>query len=229
MECDCCHCKLAIFLNKLPNGVVILISKIAVTTRIHFGKMSIAEIAELIKSKQLSPVEITTDLLERIDQLDCHLKSYATIMRDDAIAAAKKSEAEIVSGVYRGPIHGIPIAVKDLCFTMGVRTMGGTKTLANHIPNFDATVVTKLKSAGAVLLGNLNLTEGAMGGYSPEFDIPLNPWNTERWSGASSSGSGVATAAGLCFGSLGSDTGGSIRFPAASCGTVGLKPSVLQS
>ena len=192
-------------------------------TQLHYR--TIAEIAELIKSKQLSPVEITTYLLERIDQLDCHLKSYATIMRDDAIAAAKKSEAEIASDMYRGPIHGVPIAVKDLCFTMGVRTMGGSHALVNHIPNFDATVVTRLRSAGGVLLGKLNLTEGAMGGYNPEFDIPLNPWNTERWSGASSSGSGVATAAGLCFGSIGSDTGGSIRFPAASCGTVGLKPS----
>ena len=182
-------------------------------TPVQLHYRTITEIAELIKSKQLSPVEITTDLLERIDQLDPRLKSYATIMRDYAIAAAKKAEAEIASGVYRGPIHGVPIAVKDLCFTMGVCTMGGTKALVNHIPNFDATVVTRLKSAGAVLLGKLNLTEGAMGGYNPEFDIPLNPWNPERWSGASSSGSGVATAAGLCFGSLGSDTGGSIRFP----------------
>ena len=194
-------------------------------TPVQLHYTTITEIAELIKSKQLSPVEITADLLERIDQLDPRLKSYATIMRVDAIAAAKKSEAEIASGVYRGPIHGVPIAVKDLCFTMGVRTMGGARALVNHIPNFDATVVTRLKSAGAVLLGKLNLTEGAMGGYNPEFDIPLNPWNPERWSGASSSGSGVATAAGLCYGSLGSDTGGSIRFPAASCGTVGLKPS----
>ena len=103
--------------------------------------------------------------------------------------------------------------------------MGGTKVLADHVPDFDATVVVKLGAAGAVLLGKLNLTEGAMAGYHPDFDIPLNPWNSERWSGASSSGSGVATAAGLCFGSLGSDTGGSIRFPAAACGVVGLKPT----
>ena len=122
-------------------------------------------------------------------------------------------------------MHGVPIAVKDLYFTAGVRTMGGTRVLAHHVPAFDATVVTKLEAAGAVLLGKLNTTEGAMGGYHPEFDIPVNPWNSERWAGASSSGSGVATAAGLCFGSLGSDTGGSIRFPAAACGTVGLKPT----
>ena len=190
---------------------------------LHFK--TITEVAELIKSKQLSPVEVTTESLQRIDQLDGRFKSYATVMADHAMAAAKTAEAEITSGTYRGPLHGIPLAVKDLCFTKGVRTMGGTKALANHIPHFDATVVARLESAGAVLLGKLNLTEGAMGGYNPEFEIPINPWNAERWTGSSSSGSGVATAAGLCFGSLGSDTGGSIRFPAAACGTVGLKPT----
>jgi amidase len=124
-----------------------------------------------------------------------------------------------------GPLHGVPIAVKDLCFTKGVRTMGGARVLRDHVPDFNGTVVEKLESAGAVLLGKLNLTEGAMAGYNPDFQVPLNPWDTERWSGASSSGSGVATAAGLCFGSLGSDTGGSIRFPAAACGIVGIKPT----
>ena len=190
---------------------------------LHFS--TITEVAGLIKSKQLSPVEIATAVLQRIDQLDRRFKSYATVIAEAARMAAKKAEAEITSGTYHGPLHGIPVAVKDLCFTKGVRTMGGTKALANHIPHFDATVVARLESAGAVLLGKLNLTEGAMGGYNPAFQIPINPWNAERWAGASSSGSGVATAAGLCFGSLGSDTGGSIRFPAAACGTVGLKPT----
>ena len=171
-------------------------------TPLHFK--TITEVAELIRSKRLSPVEVTTELLGRIDQLDSRLKSYATVMADHAMAAAVKAEAEITSGIYRGPLHGIPVAVKDLCNTVGVRTMGGTKALADHVPHFDSTVVAKLQSAGAVLLGKLNLTEGAMGGYNPEFDIPKNPWNPERWAGASSSGSGVATAAGLCFGSLGS-------------------------
>ncbi|MCZ6678580.1 MAG: amidase [Candidatus Poribacteria bacterium] len=192
-------------------------------TLLHFK--TITEVAELIKSKQLSPVEVTTKILERIDQLDRRFKSYATVMADHALTAAQNAEAEITSGAYRGPLHGIPVAVKDLCFTRGVRTMGGTKALAEHVPHFDATVIAKLESAGAVLLGKLNLTEGAMGGYNPKFEIPINPWNAERWAGASSSGSGVATAAGLCFGSLGSDTGGSIRLPAAACGTVGLKPT----
>ena len=190
---------------------------------LHFK--TITEVSELIREKHISPVEVTTAILDRIDQLDNNLKSYATVTADHAMIAAQKAEAEITAGTYRGALHGVPIAVKDLCFTKGVRTMGGTQVLAEHVPDFDSTVVAKLESAGAVLLGKLNLTEGAMGGYNPKFQIPINPWNAERFAGASSSGSGVAIAAGLCFGALGSDTGGSIRFPAAHCGTVGLKPT----
>ena len=189
----------------------------------HFK--TIRQIAEQLSSGQLKSIDITRSTLDRIDRLDGKLKSYATVMSKHAIAAAEKADEEIAAGNYRGALHGIPIAVKDLCFTKGVRTMGGSQALAGHVPEFDGTVVANLEAAGAVLLGKLNLTEGAMGGYNPKFDIPINPWDSDRWSGASSSGSGVATAAGLCFGSLGSDTGGSIRFPAASCGTVGLKPT----
>ena len=192
-------------------------------TPLHFK--TITEIAEAIASKELSPVDVTTAMFARIEQLDGQLMSYATVMSEHAMAAAQKAEQEIHAGTYRGPLHGVPIAVKDLCFTKGVRTMGAAKVLADHVPTFDSTVIAKLEDAGAVLLGKLNLTEGAMGGYNPEFDIPKNPWNSERWTGSSSSGSGVATAAGLCFGSLGSDTGGSIRFPSASCGVVGIKPT----
>ncbi len=189
----------------------------------HFR--TITEIAEEIAAKQLSPVDVTAAMLERIDQLDGQLKSYATVTADQAMAAAQAAEREINAGTYRGPLHGIPIAVKDLCFTEGIRTMGGVEVLADHVPTFDSTVITKLTAAGAVLLGKLNLTEGAMGGYNRNFDIPKNPWNPDRWTGSSSSGSGVATAAGLCLGSLGSDTGGSIRFPSAGCGVVGIKPT----
>ncbi len=192
-------------------------------TPLHFR--TITEIAEEIATKQLSPVDVTAAMLQRIDQLDGQLKSYATVTADQAMAAAQTAEREINAGMYRGPLHGVPIAVKDLCFTKGVRTMGGVEVLAGHVPAFDSTVITKLAAAGAVLLGKLNLTEGAMGGYNRNFDIPKNPWNPDRWTGSSSSGSGVATAAGLCIGSLGSDTGGSIRFPSAGCGVVGIKPT----
>src|SRR4249920_156575 len=186
---------------------------------------TIAELAVLIQSQQVSPVEVTRALIERIAQLDGRYKSYATVMADHALEAAEVAERDIRAGAYRGPLHGIPVAVKDLCFTKGVRTMGGTRALADYVPTFDATVVARLHAAGAILLGKLNLTEGAMGGYHPDFAIPVNPWHAERYAGASSSGSGVATAAGLCFGSLGSDTGGSIRFPSTMNGVTGLKPS----
>jgi amidase len=146
-------------------------------------------------------------------------------MADQAIAAATAAEKEINDGAYRGPLHGVPIAVKDLLYTRGVRTMAGTKVLEDFVPNEDATVVERLNAAGAIMLGKLNLTEGAMAGYNPQRGIPLNPWDTTRWPGASSSGSGAATAAGLCFAAIGTDTGGSIRFPSSACGVVGLKPT----
>jgi amidase len=192
-------------------------------TDLHFK--SLTEVAGLIQSRAISSSELTTFMLDRIKALDGQLKSYAIVMTGQALAAAARADQEIAAGRYLGPLHGIPIAVKDLCFTKGVRTMGGSKVLADHLPDHDATVVTRLVRAGAVLLGKLNLTEGAMGGYPPGLDIPQNPWNHGVWAGASSSGSGVATAAGLAYATLGSDTGGSIRFPAAACGVVGLKPT----
>jgi len=186
---------------------------------------SLLHVARLIASRDLSPVELTQLMLDRIGDVDGTLKSFATVTAERAMAEARNAEEEISGGNYRGPLHGIPIAVKDLCYTAGTRTMGGLAVLKDFVPDHDATVVSQLEKAGAVLLGKLNLTEGAMAGYHPDFDIPLNPWGAEYWSGASSSGSGVATAAGLCFASLGSDTGGSIRFPSMANGTVGLKPT----
>ena len=192
-------------------------------TPLHY--QTISEVGARLRSRELSPVELTQAILERISVLDGELKSYATVMADSAMASARAAEQEIAAGNYRGGLQGVPIAVKDLCFTTGVATMGGAKVLRDFVPDFDGTVVRKLNAAGAVILGKLNLTEGAMAGYNPEFQIPVNPWGADRWSGASSSGSGVSTAAGLCYGSLGSDTGGSIRFPSAACGTVGIKPT----
>ena len=192
-------------------------------TPLHY--MTIAELSARIHDRELSPADATRTMLDRIGELDGHLKSYATLVSERALADAERAEREIVNHGWRGPLHGVPVAVKDLCYTEGVRTMGGSKVYADHVPAFDATVISRLVGAGAVLLGKLNLTEGAMGGYNPEFDIPLNPWDNDRWAGSSSSGSGAATAAGLCYGSLGSDTGGSIRFPSAACGITGLKPT----
>ena len=186
---------------------------------------TISELAPLIESGEISPVELTRSQLDRIEQLDGKLKSYATVTADLAMEQARQAEKEISEGNYRGKLHGIPIAVKDLCDTAGIRTMGGSAVFADNIPASDATVVTKLRDAGSVLLGKLNMTEGAMGGYNPKLQLPDNPWKEAHFVGGSSSGSGVATAAGMAFGTLGSDTGGSIRHPSAVCGTVGLKPT----
>ncbi len=186
---------------------------------------TIEELAPRIASGDLSSVELTQMQLDRIETTNSRLKSYATVMADSALAEAQQAQDEIAAGNYRGPLHGVPIAVKDLCYTTGVRTMGGTKVLEDFVPDFDSTVVVRLRAAGAVLLGKLNLTEGAMAGYNRARQVPVNPWASDRWTGVSSSGSGVATAAGLCYASLGSDTGGSIRGPSASCGIVGLKPT----
>lgn len=187
--------------------------------------LSLRDVARLIESREVSPVELTQLMLDRIDTLDSRLHSYATVMRDQALSAARRAEHEIAAGNYRGPLHGVPVAVKDLCYTQGVRTMGGLQVKRDFVPSFDATVVSRLEQAGAVLLGKLSLTEGAMAGYHRDFDIPVNPWGDTWWAGVSSSGSGVATAAGLCFAALGTDTGGSIRFPSMANGIVGLKPT----
>ena len=193
------------------------------TSEIAFS--TIEELAPRIAAGELSPVEMTQMQLDRISTVDGRLKSFATVMADSALAEARRAHDEIASGSYRGPLHGVPIAVKDLCYTAGTRTMGGTRVLEDFVPEFDSTVVARFRAAGAVLLGKLNLTEGAMAGYNRARQVPVNPWAADRWTGSSSSGSGVATTAGLCYASLGSDTGGSIRSPSASCGIVGLKPT----
>ena len=187
--------------------------------------LPISEIATRLRSRELSSVELTRHMLERIDSLDGDLRAYATVTPELALAQAEAADSTVGSGPARGPLHGVPIAIKDLCATKGIPTMGGSGVFADNVPSIDATVVQRLRDAGAVLLGKLNLTEGAMGGYHPDLAYPENPWGAGRFPGASSSGSGTATAAGLAFATLGSDTGGSIRYPAAACGTVGLKPT----
>jgi amidase len=190
---------------------------------LHYRTLN--DVARRVAAREVLPVDLTQRMLERIATVDLTLQSYATVMFDQARADAGAAEREILSGRYRGPLHGVPIAVKDLCYTKGVPTMGGSAVLRDFVPEFDGTVVSRLRAAGAVILGKLNLTEGATAGYSPGFDVPRNPWNTGYWPGLSSSGSGVAVAAGLCFGAIGTDTGGSIRFPASANGIVGLKPT----
>jgi amidase len=188
-------------------------------------QLTITELAPLIRARSVSPIAVTQSLLERIDALDGRLKAYATVTAELALQQAAQAQDEIARGVYRGPLHGVPVAVKDLCDTAGIRTMGGCGVYADRVPLHDATVVTRLREAGAVLLGKLNLTEGAMAGYHPDFAVPENPWKPSHWSGVSSSGCGAATAAGLAFATIGTDTGGSIRHPSAACGVVGLKPT----
>src|SRR5262249_6498497 len=153
------------------------------------------------------------------------LRSYATVTAEPALAAAARADGEIAAGRLRGPLHGVPIAVKDLCCTQGIPTAAGMAIHRDHRPERDATVVARLHAAGAVLLGKLQMTEGAYGAHHPSIQPPVNPWSAAHWTGVSSSGSGVATAAGLCYGSLGSDTGGSIRFPSTMNGITGLKPT----
>ncbi|HEY1928543.1 MAG TPA: amidase [Caulobacteraceae bacterium] len=187
--------------------------------------LSLRETARHIAARELSPVDLTRDMLSRISAADPTLKSYATVMADSALADAEAATREIAAGRYRGPLHGMPIGIKDLCWTRGVRTMGGLAVRRDFVPREDATVVSRLRQAGAVVLGKLNLSEGAAAGYNPTMDVPLNPWNHDRWPGMSSSGSGVAVAAGLCFGAVGTDTGGSIRMPSSADGVVGLKPT----
>jgi amidase len=187
--------------------------------------LEITELATRIRQRDISPRTAARAQLDRIASLDDRLKSYAFVMEDTALAQAAEAEAEIDAGRYRGPLHGVPVAVKDLCWTKGVPTAAGMAIYKDYRPSEDATVVRRLKDAGAVLLGKLQLTEGAYSDHHPSVTPPKNPWNPADWPGISSSGPAVATAAGLCYGSIASDTGGSIRWPAAANGITGLKPT----
>ena len=190
---------------------------------LHF--LEISEIARLLAARKLSPVELTEAMLRRIERVDPGLKSYARVTPELALAQARAAEQMIGRRQILSQLHGVPIGLKDLCWTEGIASAGGMPLHAGFVPATDATVVRKLREAGAIALGKLQMTEGAFADHHPEIAPPVNPWHRDHWSGASSSGSGVATAAGLCFASLGSDTGGSIRFPSAANGNSGLKPT----
>jgi len=187
--------------------------------------LSAGDLSRLIQSKEVSPVEATEAYLDRIASLDHRFNSYLTVMREQALADAQQAEEDIASGQHKGPMHGVPVAVKDQFWSKGVRSTGGSRILADFVPDEDATVIANLRKAGAVVLGKTNMTEFAITGFSHRYATPRNPWNTDSYTGGSSSGSGAATAAYLCATSLGEDTGGSIRFPATWCGLVGLRPS----
>ena len=188
--------------------------------------LSAAELGRLIELREVSPVAAVEAYLERIAAVDGRLCSYITVTGDYAVAAALAAEAEIAGGVYRGPLHGVPVAVKDQFYTAGIRTTGGSAILRDFVPGEDATVMARMKAAGAVLLGKLNMSEFAMADiYDHAYGTPRNPWDTARNPGTSSSGCGAATAAFLCATSLGEDTGGSIRGPANFSGLVGLRPT----
>ncbi len=194
---------------------------------------SIEQIGKLFRKRKLSPVEMTKFMLARIEQLHPRLNAYIAVAAELALAQAKKAEAELFGPRGRkgrrdrGPLHGVPISLKDNIYTAGIRTTAGSKILRDFIPKEDAAVVAQLKDAGAVLLGKTNLHEFAYGVTSnnPHYGPVRNPWDLTRIPGGSSGGSAAAVAAGLCFGSIGTDTGGSIRIPAALCGVAGLKPT----
>ena len=183
--------------------------------------------SKLISSKSLSPVDLVEDTLERIDALDEELHAYITVTRDSARKEAKKAEMDIRDGKYLGPLHGIPVSLKDLIYVSGVRSTSGSRILSDFTPDYDATVVKRLKEAGAIIVGTNNTHEFACGitNINPHYGSSKNPWDPSRMSGGSSGGSAVAVSAGMAVGSLGTDTSGSIRVPSSLCGLFGLKPT----
>ncbi len=187
--------------------------------------LEITELAKLIQLRRVSPVEVVEAMLRRIERLDRRLHAFVRTTPELALEQARHAEARIARREYLGPLHGVPIAFKDLNWTRGVPTGAGMPMHRDWVPPHDGTVVERLRIAGAVTLGKLQMTEGAFADHHPAVTVPLNPWHPDHWVGASSSGTGSAVAAGLCFGATGSDTGGSIRFPCTANGVTGIKPT----
>jgi len=188
-------------------------------------ELSLTEVCQHMKSGALTAEAVTGHMLERIGMLEPRYKAYAMVRADAAMERARQLDLLRRDGQPLGALHGVPVAAKDLLFMAGEPTASGTRVMADYRPSTTATVVERLERAGAVIIGRTQLTEGAFSEHHPDIDPPRNPWHADHWSGVSSSGSGVAVAARLCYGALGTDTGGSIRFPSASCGVVGLKPT----
>ena len=187
-------------------------------------ELMLTEVAAKIRAREVSATEVTAHTMARIERLDGALRSYATLMADVATEQAAQADREIAGGTVRGPLHGVPFGLKDLCATKDAPTHVGSIALRDWSPGVDCTVTARLRAAGAVFVGKLQMTEGAYAVHHPAITPPVNPWHPDYWTGVSSSGSGVATSARLCYGSLGTDTGGSIRFPSQACGVTGLKP-----
>lgn len=190
-------------------------------------QLSLAQAGELLRRKAISPVEVTQACLSRIERLNPAVNAFITVTAEEALKQAREAESEIHRGHWRGPLHGVPLALKDLIDTAGTRTTAASAVFKDRVPTEDAEVVRRLKAAGAVLLGKLNMHECAFGGTSVPsyYGAVHNPWNLGRIAGGSSGGSAAAVAARMCFGALGSDTAASVRHPAAYCGVVGLKPT----
>ena len=189
--------------------------------------LSVAELSRLIRKKEVSPADVVEAHLNLIEALEPALNSFITLLPKKAMEEAKEAEREIQAGQYRGPLHGIPIGLKDLFYVKGVRNTSGSKIFDHFVPDFNSAMALKLKEAGAILLGKLNLHQFAYGttGENPDYGNMHNPWNLERITGGSSGGSASAAASGQCTLTMGTDTGGSIRIPSALCGLVGLKPT----